>query len=144
MLLAFVVMKRKRRPKRSNEEPSEEVGAASEAPSHTAKEVRRRVKAAREQVETEGAEQAGNFLLDEGLKDQAYDLFIEADLVERAAEGEEIVISKSGKPKAKLVPLDDVRPLRSPGKGSGMWHVEDDFDAPLPADTQAGFDGGET
>ena len=65
-------------------------------------------------------------------------------LVERAAEGEEIVISKSGKPKAKLVPLDDVRPLRTPGKGSGMWHVEDDFDAPLPADTQAGFDGGET
>ncbi|HIE93113.1 MAG TPA: type II toxin-antitoxin system Phd/YefM family antitoxin [Acidobacteria bacterium] len=65
-------------------------------------------------------------------------------LVERAAEGEEIVISKSGKPKAKLVPLDDVRPLRTPGKGSGMWHVEDDFDAPLPAHTQAGFDGGET
>ena len=39
-------------------------------------------------------------------------------LVERAAEGEEIVISKSGKPKAKLVPLDDVRPLRTPGKGA--------------------------
>ena len=28
-------------------------------------------------------------------------------LVDRAAEGEEIVISKSGKPKAKLVPLDE-------------------------------------
>ena len=62
-------------------------------------------------------------------------------LVERAAEGEEIVISKSGKPKAKLVPLDDVRPQRSPGKGRGMWHVGEDFDAPLPDDIRAAFEG---
>jgi len=53
-------------------------------------------------------------------------------LVERAAAGEEIVISKSGKPKARLVPLDDRRPLREPGKGRGRWTVSDDFDAPLP------------
>jgi prevent-host-death family protein len=32
-------------------------------------------------------------------------------LVERAAPGEEIVIAKSGKPKALLVPLPDARPL---------------------------------
>lgn len=64
-------------------------------------------------------------------------------LVERAAEGEEIVISKSGKPKARLVPLDDLRPLRHSGRGRGKWHVHEDFDAPLPDDVQAGFEGEE-
>ena len=60
-------------------------------------------------------------------------------LVERAARGEEIVIAKSGKPKARLVPLDDTRPLRRPGRGRGAWCVRDDFDAPLPADIGAAF-----
>ena len=62
-------------------------------------------------------------------------------LVERAAEGEEIVISKSGKPKAKLVPLEDVRPRRAPGKGRGAWKVGEDFDAPLPDDIRLAFEG---
>lgn len=64
-----------------------------------------------------------------------------SSLVDRAAEGEEIVISKSGRPKARLVPLDDVHPLRQPGKGRGGWVVADDFDEPLPSDVVAGFDG---
>lgn len=55
-----------------------------------------------------------------------------SSLVERAAEGEEIVISKSGKPKARLVPLGDVHPRREPGKGRGQWSVSEEFDAPLP------------
>ena len=57
-----------------------------------------------------------------------------SSLVERAAGGEEIVISKSGRPKARLVPLDDTRPVRKPGKGKGRWNVRPDFDAPLPED----------
>lgn len=64
-----------------------------------------------------------------------------SSLVERAAAGEEIVISKSGKPKARLVPLDDLRPLRVPGRGRGHWHVSDDFDDPLPDDVIAAFGG---
>ena len=60
-------------------------------------------------------------------------------LVERAAEGEEIVISKSGKPKARLVPLDDVRPLREPGKGRGQWKLKKNFDAALPDDVLASW-----
>lgn len=64
-------------------------------------------------------------------------------LVDRASEGEEIVISKSGKPKAKLVPLEDLRPLREPGKGRGSWKVADDFDAPLPDDMRAALEGEE-
>jgi len=64
-------------------------------------------------------------------------------LVDRAAEGEEIVIAKSGKPKARLVPLDDTRPLREPGKGRGRWKLAEDFDASLPDDLLASFEEGE-
>jgi prevent-host-death family protein len=54
-----------------------------------------------------------------------------SQLVERAARGEEIVIAKSGKPRALLVPLTDYRPLRVPGKGRGKWRVKRGFDAAL-------------
>lgn len=62
-------------------------------------------------------------------------------LVERAAGGEEIVITKSGKPKARLVPLDDTRPLRKAGLGKGRWRVSEDFDEPLPDEVLDSFDG---
>ncbi|MEK7401558.1 MAG: type II toxin-antitoxin system prevent-host-death family antitoxin [Gemmatimonadota bacterium] len=64
-----------------------------------------------------------------------------SDLVERAAAGAEFVIAKSGKPKALLVPLGVVRPLRKPGQGKGKWRVARDFDAPLPADLLGAFEG---
>ena len=63
-----------------------------------------------------------------------------SSLVERAARGEEIVIAKSGKPRAALVPLTDVRPLRVSGKGKGKWRVGKSFDAPLPDDIIADFE----
>ena len=62
-------------------------------------------------------------------------------LVDRAAAGEEIVISKSGRPRARLVPMEDTRPLRVPGKGKGGWNVGRSFDAPLPDDVLADFEG---
>jgi prevent-host-death family protein len=61
-------------------------------------------------------------------------------LVERVAKGEEIVIAKSGKPKALLVPLADTRPARKPGQGKGQWRVGSDFDAPLPPDITSTFE----
>lgn len=64
-----------------------------------------------------------------------------SSLVERAAGGEEIVIAKSGKPRARLVPMDDVRPMRELGRGRGQWHIADDFDDPLPDDVLAVFEG---
>lgn len=57
-----------------------------------------------------------------------------SDLVEQAAQGREIVITKSGKPKARLVPLAsrDTQQLRVPGKGKGTGWIAPDFDEPLP------------
>ena len=64
-----------------------------------------------------------------------------SSLVERAAAGEEIVIAKSGKPRAKLVPLEDARAQRRAGRGRGKWRLRGDFDAPLPPDLLADFGG---
>jgi prevent-host-death family protein len=64
-----------------------------------------------------------------------------SSLVERAAAGAQFVIAKSGKPKALLVPLGDVRPLRKPGQGKGQWRLGPDFDAPLPDELTDAFEG---
>ena len=54
-------------------------------------------------------------------------------LVDRAAAGEEIVIAKAGKPKAKLVPYQPPRKKRRFGQNLlGITYIADDFDAPLP------------
>ena len=63
-------------------------------------------------------------------------------LVDRAAAGEEIVIAKSGRARARLVPLEDRRALRVPGKGRGKWRVGRNFDAKLPEDLLEAFEGG--
>jgi prevent-host-death family protein len=62
-------------------------------------------------------------------------------LVDRAAAGEEIVIAKSGRARARLVPLEDRRALRVPGKGRGKWRVGRNFDATLPDDLLQAFEG---
>lgn len=61
-------------------------------------------------------------------------------LVERAAAGEEIIIAKAGKPRARLVPLAKKNPVRY-GAWKGKVWIADDFDAPLPDDIQRAFDG---
>ncbi|MGE0484401.1 MAG: type II toxin-antitoxin system Phd/YefM family antitoxin [Gammaproteobacteria bacterium] len=52
-------------------------------------------------------------------------------LVDRAAAGEEIILARSGKPCARLVPLEDAPP-RSPGLVKGR--LTDAFFEPLPAE----------
>ena len=64
-------------------------------------------------------------------------------LIEQVAQGDEIMITKSGKPKALLVPLENTLALRVPGRGKGKWHVGANFDAPLPADVLSAFGGPE-
>lgn len=61
-------------------------------------------------------------------------------LVEEAAAGAEIIIAKAGKPMAKLVAFREATP-RKPGRGKGMVWISRDFDAPLPPDLQAAFNG---
>lgn len=60
-------------------------------------------------------------------------------LLDRVAQGEEIVIARSGKPVAKLVRLK-MEPRR-PGRLKGRIHIADDFDEPLPEEILAGFRG---
>jgi prevent-host-death family protein len=62
-------------------------------------------------------------------------------LIDRAAGGEEIILAKSGKPLAKLVPYRPVRPPRQPGGWEGRVRIAEDFDAPLPSEVQAAFEG---
>jgi prevent-host-death family protein len=64
-----------------------------------------------------------------------------SQLVDRAAGGEEIMISKNGKPLARLVPLATRGARRIPAGALGVVTIAADFDAPLPPDIQAGFDG---
>jgi prevent-host-death family protein len=53
-------------------------------------------------------------------------------LVERAAEGEEIIIARAGKPMARLGPLRALSKPRRPGMMRGRIVIAKDFDAPLP------------
>lgn len=61
-------------------------------------------------------------------------------LVDQAADGAEIIIAKAGKPMAKLVAFRQTA-RRKPGRAKGRVWISDDFDAPLPADLQAAFNG---
>jgi prevent-host-death family protein len=66
-----------------------------------------------------------------------------SELVDQAAQGREIIIAKSGKPKARLVPLapKNTRRLRKPGRGKGRAWIAPDFDAPLPPEMLRLFTG---
>jgi len=62
-------------------------------------------------------------------------------LVDRAAAGEEIIIAKAGKPKAKLVPYRPPRKKRRFGQNLlGITYIAEDFDAPLPPEMQKYFE----
>jgi prevent-host-death family protein len=61
-------------------------------------------------------------------------------LVARVEEGEEIVISRAGKPAAKLVPIQSVRLPRQPGRLRGQIVIHDDFDE-LPQEILDAFEG---
>jgi prevent-host-death family protein len=64
-------------------------------------------------------------------------------LVEEAAAGEEIVIAKNGKPKARLVALaPTANRRRQAGLYKGRIHIADDFDAPWPEEIRRALEGG--
>ena len=53
-------------------------------------------------------------------------------LLERVQKGEQVVIAKSGRPIARLVPVDAASGDRQLGLDAGTGWIADDFDAPLP------------
>jgi prevent-host-death family protein len=59
-------------------------------------------------------------------------------LVERAANGEEIIISKAGKAMAVLVPYTHASGTRRPGRLRGKIHIAEDFDT-LPEEIAHAF-----
>ncbi len=61
-------------------------------------------------------------------------------LVDEAANGAEIIIAKAGKPLAKLVAFRETA-RRKPGRAKAVVWIGDDFDAPLPAELHAAFNG---
>jgi prevent-host-death family protein len=62
-------------------------------------------------------------------------------LVDRAAGGEEIVISKNGVAMARLAPIQPNVGRRRPAGALGLKSATENLDAPLPDDLQAAFDG---
>jgi prevent-host-death family protein len=55
-------------------------------------------------------------------------------LVRRAERGEEIIITRNGRPVAKLVPATTSRKPRKLGALTGKIRIAKDFDAALPDD----------
>lgn len=60
-------------------------------------------------------------------------------LIKRVLEGEEVVIAKGGKPVARLVPCEGLRP-RQFGIDRGLFEIPEDFDAPLDPESLQSFE----
>ena len=61
-------------------------------------------------------------------------------LLARVAKGEEVILAKAGKPVARLLPIA-VPGKRILGQDEGRVFIAEDFDAPLPEDILADFEG---
>ena len=62
-------------------------------------------------------------------------------LVDRALQGDEVIITRHGRPVARLVPVGRARAPRRLGALWGKIRVARDFDAPLPNDVLGLFEG---
>ena len=60
--------------------------------------------------------------------------------LEQVSRGEEIIIARAGRPIAKLVPYTAGGDYRF-GVLKGRFDIPDEFDAPLPDDVLAAFEG---
>ncbi|HEV8657143.1 MAG TPA: type II toxin-antitoxin system prevent-host-death family antitoxin [Thermoanaerobaculia bacterium] len=57
-----------------------------------------------------------------------------SQLIDRALEGDEIIIARAGRPVARLVAWKQKRAARKPGRLRGRIRVRRTFDEPLPSD----------
>jgi prevent-host-death family protein len=60
-------------------------------------------------------------------------------LLRKVQGGEEVVLAKSGKPIAKLVPFGSPSARRVPGHAKGTVRILDNFDDPLPEEFVRAF-----
>jgi prevent-host-death family protein len=60
-----------------------------------------------------------------------------AELVQRALDGDEVIIADNGNPLVRLTPIE-APPQRIPGLNRGEVWMSDDFNEPLPEDFWAG------
>jgi prevent-host-death family protein len=64
-----------------------------------------------------------------------------SQLVEKAAAGNDVIIGRNGKPVARITQLQPPKRVIRFGLLQGQFEVPDDFDAPLPHDVLAAFEG---
>jgi len=64
-------------------------------------------------------------------------------LIEAVQQGERVIIAKSGKPVAVLGPIPATPPRRRRGVLKGQIRLGPEFDAPLPEELLAAFEGPE-
>lgn len=64
-----------------------------------------------------------------------------SQLVDQAAAGEDVVVSRNGKPLVRITQLADAKPPVRFGVLKGKVSLTGDFNAPLPPDVLAGFEG---
>ncbi len=64
-----------------------------------------------------------------------------SQLLEDVEQGTDVVIARAGRPVARLVPITPPRPPRTPGALKGRIRIASDFDAPLPDDVLADYQG---
>jgi prevent-host-death family protein len=62
-------------------------------------------------------------------------------LLTRVERGEEIIIARSGRPVARLLPFEPGSSGRTLGADREVVWLAEDFDAPLPDDLLADFEG---
>jgi prevent-host-death family protein len=62
-------------------------------------------------------------------------------LIEQAARGHETIIAKAGRPVARLVPIANAPRAKRFGLLKGTLRIGADFDAPLPDEVLALFEG---
>ena len=64
-----------------------------------------------------------------------------SQLINQALAGEEIIIAKAGRPLVELKIYQAEKTKRKGGQFSGLIHIGDDFDAPLPSEITQSFLG---
>ena len=64
-----------------------------------------------------------------------------SQLVDRAAGGEDVVVSRNGKPLVRITQLIEPKRRVRFGLLKGKLRIAPDFDAPLPEELLAGFEG---